>query len=109
MVLYIIPMEYAICFLIFLHGDITDMKKFNTTAVCIPAKYYLGDLSDRVGEIKAMVDDGKYFTIHLRQDTDHSRQTAQVLAAGARYRKCTSKQSQQAVTEDTDFTEEGVE
>ena len=40
------------------------MKKFNTTAVCIPSKHYMVDLSARVQEIKKLVDDGKYFTIN---------------------------------------------
>lgn len=40
------------------------MKKFNTTAVCIPEKHYMVDLSERVEEIKRLVDDGKYFTIN---------------------------------------------
>jgi len=40
------------------------MKKFNTTAVCIPSKHYMVDLSERVREIKRLVDDGKYFTIN---------------------------------------------
>ena len=40
------------------------MKKFNTTAICISSKHYMVDLSERVGEIKTMVDDGKYFTIN---------------------------------------------
>ena len=40
------------------------MKKFNTTAVCIPSKHYMVDLSERVAEIGKMVDDGKYFTIN---------------------------------------------
>ena len=40
------------------------MKKFNTTAVCIPSKHYMVDLSERIQEIKALVDDGKYFTIN---------------------------------------------
>ncbi|MBR1628689.1 MAG: AAA family ATPase, partial [Lachnospiraceae bacterium] len=40
------------------------MKKFNTTAVCIPSKHYMVDLSDRVREIKKMVDEGEYFTIN---------------------------------------------
>ena len=40
------------------------MKKFNTTAVCIPSKHYMVDLSERVQEIKKLVDDGKYFTIN---------------------------------------------
>ena len=40
------------------------MKKFNTTAVCIPEKHYMVDLAERVREIKKLVDDGKYFTIN---------------------------------------------
>ena len=40
------------------------MKKFNTTAVCVPSKHYMVDLSERVEEIKKLVDDGKYFTIN---------------------------------------------
>ncbi len=40
------------------------MKQFNTTAVCIPSKHYMVDLSERVAEIKKLVDDGKYFTIN---------------------------------------------
>ena len=40
------------------------MKEFNTTAVCIPSKHYMVDLSERVKEIKKMVDAGKYFTIN---------------------------------------------
>ena len=40
------------------------MKVFNTTAVCIPEKHYMVDLSERVKEIKKLVDSGKYFTIN---------------------------------------------
>lgn len=40
------------------------MKVFNTTAVCIPEKHYMVDLSSRVQEIKKLVDAGKYFTIN---------------------------------------------
>lgn len=40
------------------------MKKFNTTAVCIPSKHYMVDLSERVAEIRKMVDAGEYFTIN---------------------------------------------
>ena len=40
------------------------MKVFNTTAVCIPEKHYMVDLSERVKEIKKLVDAGKYFTIN---------------------------------------------
>lgn len=41
------------------------MKFFNTTAVCLPKKHYMFDLSERVMEIKRLVDDGKYFTINI--------------------------------------------
>ena len=40
------------------------MKQFNTTAVCIPSKHYMADLSGRVKEIRKLVDGGKYFTIN---------------------------------------------
>ena len=40
------------------------MKKFNTTVVCVPSKHYMVDLSNRVDEIKKLVDEGKYFTIN---------------------------------------------
>ncbi|MBR1743787.1 MAG: AAA-like domain-containing protein [Lachnospiraceae bacterium] len=40
------------------------MKEFNTTAVCIPSKHYMVDLSEKVAEIKKLVDAGKYFTIN---------------------------------------------
>ena len=40
------------------------MKKFNTTAICIPSRHYMVDISDRVAEIKKMVDAGEYFTIN---------------------------------------------
>ena len=40
------------------------VKEFNTTAVCIPSKHYMVDLTERVKEIKKLVDAGKYFTIN---------------------------------------------
>lgn len=40
------------------------MKTFNTTAVCIPTKHYMVDLTERVAEIKKLVDSGKYFSIN---------------------------------------------
>ena len=40
------------------------MKSFNTTAVCIPSKHYMVDISERVKAIKQMVDAEKYFTIN---------------------------------------------
>ena len=39
-------------------------KVFNTTAVCIPEEHYMVDIVQRLQEIKALVDDGKYFTIN---------------------------------------------
>ena len=32
------------------------MKKFNSTAVCVPSKHYMVDLSSRVSQIREMVD-----------------------------------------------------
>ena len=40
------------------------MKEFNTTAVCVPEKHYMVDLTDRVNEIRKIVDAGKYFVIN---------------------------------------------
>ena len=40
------------------------MKRFNTTAVCIPSNHYMVDLSERVKEIRKLVDSGKYFAIN---------------------------------------------
>ena len=40
------------------------MTEFNTTAVCIPEKHYMVDISDKVYEIRKLVDAGKYYTIN---------------------------------------------
>ncbi len=45
-------------------GETSLMKQFNTTAVCTPEKHYMVDLSERVQEIKKLVDEGKYLTIN---------------------------------------------
>ena len=37
------------------------MKSFNTTAICVPSKHYMVDLAAKVEEIRALVDEGKYF------------------------------------------------
>ena len=34
------------------------MRTFNTTAVCIPSKHYMVDLTSRLEQIKTMVDAG---------------------------------------------------
>lgn len=45
-------------------GDNKYMKEFNTTAVCVSNKHYMVDITERVNEIKRLVDAGKYFTIN---------------------------------------------
>ncbi|MBR1854639.1 MAG: AAA-like domain-containing protein [Lachnospiraceae bacterium] len=40
------------------------MKCFNTTGLCIPAKHYMVDISERLAEIRKLVDGGKYFVIN---------------------------------------------
>ena len=39
-------------------------KRFNITGLCIPAKHYMVDLSNRLAEIHSMVDEGSYFSIN---------------------------------------------
>lgn len=40
------------------------MKRFNVTGVCTPAQDYMVDIADKVKKIRAMVDEGEYFTIN---------------------------------------------
>ena len=40
------------------------MKRFNTTGLCVPEKHYMVDITERLVQIKAMVDAGYYFTIN---------------------------------------------
>ena len=39
-------------------------RVFNTTGVCIPEKYYMVNINDRLQQIRELVDAGKYFTIN---------------------------------------------
>ena len=39
-------------------------KKFNVTGLCIPEKHYMADISRKIKEIAAMVNEGLYFTIN---------------------------------------------
>ncbi len=39
-------------------------KTFNTTAVCLPEKHYMVDITNRIEEIREYVENGKYFTIN---------------------------------------------
>lgn len=40
------------------------MRTFNTTAVCIPSKHYMVDLTSRLEQIKTMIDAGQYFVVN---------------------------------------------
>lgn len=40
------------------------MKRFNTTGPCVPCKHYMVDITERLKQIKAMVDRGDYFVIN---------------------------------------------
>ena len=44
-------------------GD-PNVKRFNTTGICIPSKHYMVDISERLKEIRKMVDAGMYFCIN---------------------------------------------
>ena len=39
------------------------MKYFNTNGCCDPERHYMIDLSERLHEVKQMIDDGQYFSI----------------------------------------------
>lgn len=39
-------------------------KRFNITGLCIPSKHYMVNLSERLEEIRKMVDEGLYFSIN---------------------------------------------
>ncbi|MBF0103673.1 MAG: AAA family ATPase [Desulfobacterales bacterium] len=40
------------------------MKKFNYTGVCIPEKHYMVNISNKLAQIIALVEEGEYFTIN---------------------------------------------
>lgn len=40
------------------------MKKFNVLANCVADKHYMVDISNKIAQIQAMVDEGLYFTIN---------------------------------------------
>ena len=40
------------------------MKTFNTTGLCVPSKHYMVDTTDKIAEIRKLVDDGKFFVIN---------------------------------------------
>ncbi|MCL2815125.1 MAG: AAA-like domain-containing protein [Oscillospiraceae bacterium] len=40
------------------------MKKFNVTGICVPDKDYMVDISDKIAQIKKLIDDERYFAIN---------------------------------------------
>lgn len=40
------------------------MRAFNTTGLCVPERHYMVDISDRVAQMRAMVDAGDYFCMN---------------------------------------------
>ena len=41
-----------------------DAELLNTTVICDPAVHYMVDLTQRLFEVRKLVDNGKYFTIN---------------------------------------------
>ena len=39
-------------------------RVFNTTGICDPSEHYMVDLTQRILEVRKLVDDGKYFTVN---------------------------------------------
>lgn len=42
----------------------TIMRSFNTTGLCVPSKHYMVDISDRVRQIREIIDHGDYFCMN---------------------------------------------
>ena len=40
------------------------MKRFNTTAICVPEKHFMVDTTDKTEQIKELIELGEYFTIN---------------------------------------------
>ena len=55
-------------------------KKFNVTGVCIPQFHYMVNISERLSQIKEMVDAGEYFSITKARQYGKTT-TLQALAA----------------------------
>ena len=39
-------------------------RRFNITGLCIPEKHYMVDIKSRLEEIRALIEEGAYFTIN---------------------------------------------
>ena len=57
------------------------MRRFNTTAICIPQKHYMVDISEKLERIIEMIEDEEYFTIN------RSRQYGKTTTLAALFRK----------------------
>ena len=59
-------LSYGVRNSIEIHGKDGDpaVKEFNTTGICNPDKHYMVDISERLKEIKKLVDAGNYFCIN---------------------------------------------
>ena len=40
-------------------------KRFNSTGVCVSRKHYMVDISDKLEQIKKLIDNEFYFTINI--------------------------------------------
>jgi hypothetical protein len=38
-------------------------KKFNITGLCLPARHYMADISEKLAQVLALVEEGAYFAI----------------------------------------------
>jgi len=39
-------------------------KRFNVTGTCFPDEHYMADISGKLAQVLAMIEDGAYFTIN---------------------------------------------
>jgi hypothetical protein len=47
-----------------MEGEIRMEKEFNVTGTCNPSRHYMVDITERLEEIKGMIDKGSYFSIN---------------------------------------------
>ena len=43
---------------------VKNLKRFNTTAICVPEKHYMVDITDKIEQVKELIESGEYFTIN---------------------------------------------
>ncbi len=57
-----------------------EKKTFNTTGLCVPTKHYMVNTTDKIAEIRRLVDAGKYFVINRARQ--YGKTTTLSLLAG---------------------------